>query len=55
MGKRIKLTVSLFTCGTCRKSHNNPLTHVCVVPFGKLAGKRTAKPAKKQGGKGGTR
>ena len=45
----MKIKITLFTCGKCKKGYNNPATHVCKVSFtqagkAKIAGvKRTPK------------
>ena len=41
-----KVAVSLFTCGICRKSYNNPLGHVCSSRKGDF--KRRQKAAKRK-------
>jgi hypothetical protein len=41
---KIRLSVSLFTCGKCHREYNNRLTHVCRVSMRELG-----KPASKRG------
>jgi len=30
-----KVNIKLIKCGTCKKSYNNPLTHVCKIRMDK--------------------
>uniref|UniRef100_UPI003F4997B8 hypothetical protein n=1 Tax=Streptosporangium sp. CA-235898 TaxID=3240073 RepID=UPI003F4997B8 len=33
----MKIQVTLFTCGRCKKGYNNPVTHVCSLTLTKAA------------------
>ncbi len=43
-----KAKVSLVKCGTCGRSYNNPLGHVCRTGFNKTGKKRMGKPKGKR-------
>lgn len=44
MGFKPKITIKLVKCGTCGRSYNNPLSHVCKVRLdSKTAQRRIAK------------
>ncbi|WP_327086669.1 hypothetical protein OIE66_30655 [Nonomuraea sp. NBC_01738] len=34
------IRINVFTCKRCGVSHNNPIKHVCVLPFSPSAFKR---------------
>jgi hypothetical protein len=40
MGWKPKVTVKLIKCGTCGRSYNNPLTHVCKIRLDRPARRR---------------
>ena len=53
MGFKPKISVQLVTCGTCKKTYNNPFTHVCKINLSGSAKKTTnaRKAANKKGKK----
>jgi hypothetical protein len=47
----VKPTIKIFRCSNCRRSYNNPATHVCKVKVSASPMARAAKAKKKKGGK----
>jgi len=35
-----QVKIKVFKCGTCKKRHNNPLTHVCKIRMDRPRRKR---------------
>jgi hypothetical protein len=42
-----KINVKLVKCGTCGKSYNNPLKHVCKLGFNQTGQRRVQKNQKR--------